>query len=295
MVKDPEGKSSLSCPVCGKPTPVPEGGVAHLQPGMWGKRPLPGKVDELPKDGGVEGSSESSGGTENRIYCLEHVEEVTELYCETCGVLVCYKCIVEGAKHHSHEYNTIKVAFERYKVEMAAAIAPMEKQLEKVKQALVKTDTSSADITSQQGTVESQIRDSMSEIRRILDVRKAELLDQLNEIADRKMKALEAQKREVASTHAQLSGALAFIRENNTDAEGGGRLVLRTNTPLDPESLMPTTEANITFEASSDVVEACQKFGEVSIAGTRRGRHADGRSARAKCGHQACTCVCLFI
>ena len=72
--------------------------------------------------------------------CFVHVDKERELYCETCGELICYKCVIKGGKHHSHDYDEIKNAYEKYKGEVRPSLEPIEVKLNAVEKALAQID-----------------------------------------------------------------------------------------------------------------------------------------------------------
>ena len=67
------------------------------------------------------------------------------------------KCALKGGKHHSHDYEELDKAFERYKVEITASLEPMEKQLTTINKALAQLDTRCGEISDQQAAVEADI------------------------------------------------------------------------------------------------------------------------------------------
>ena len=58
-------------------------------------------------------------------HCFVHKEKELELYCETCGELICYKCALKGGEHHSYDYEELDVAFQKYKEEIMSSLEPM--------------------------------------------------------------------------------------------------------------------------------------------------------------------------
>ena len=77
----------------------------------------------------LENVSVPEGETHNPVnktnYCFVHEDKELELYCETCGELICYKCAVISGKHHNHDHDEINVAFEKYKEEIKSSLEPI--------------------------------------------------------------------------------------------------------------------------------------------------------------------------
>ena len=100
-----------------------------------------------------EATSNASLRTSLR-HCFEHPEEELKLYCEPCGELVCYQCVIKGGKHKDHDYALLKEAFEKYKKENTSSLEPMEKQVDIAMKALSQLDTRCGEISDQRAATE---------------------------------------------------------------------------------------------------------------------------------------------
>lgn len=275
-----DGQQGIACPACRQTTPLPPTGVEGLQAAFHINR-------LLQKEGG-KASEESS-----TKFCPDHSREETKMYCETCGVLVCSQCVSIGGKHHRHDYDSMAKAFQKYKEEIGSSIVPMEKKLATVKKALEDLDASCSNTTEQEAAVEATISDAMEQIRMVLNAREAELLEQVEQVSDAKMRAISTQRDSLVNTQSQLVGALKYMRESNEIGGTRGnrpQLMMRTTTSLHPDDLKPSVEADIRFEASPDITAACENFGDVSMKLAEKGPRSglDGRKAKAIRDHKAC-------
>ena len=135
VVRDQQGQLILTCPICRHDTPVPANGVTGLQPAFQINHFLEimeehKKAAADPPASTAEGDLESLNSHDKaKVCCREHAGKEVELFCETCGEPVCLRCVIKGGKHHSHDYEELDKAFERYKVEVTASLEPMEKQV----------------------------------------------------------------------------------------------------------------------------------------------------------------------
>ena len=135
--RDQQGQLILTCPICRHDTPVPANGVAGLQPAFQINHFL--EIMEEHKKAAADPSSSAEKTERNsasltsrdkvKVCCREHAEREVELFCETCGELVCVKCVIKGGKHQSHDCEELDKSFERYKVDITASLKPMEKQV----------------------------------------------------------------------------------------------------------------------------------------------------------------------
>ena len=210
-------------------------------------------------------------------HCFIHKDKELELYCETCGELICWKCMAKGSKHHDHDYDELGDAIEKYRVEIVSWIEPMEKQVSIIEKALAKLDARCKEISDQRMTTEDNIHTTFRRLREVLNVRETELTDQLHQLTQEKLKGLAAQRDEIETTLAQVHSCLHFMRESIRPLDEDNVLIMKTNTisrvkeltaQFPPDTLEPSTEANIKFSVSVDTISACQNYGQVFAPGS---------------------------
>ena len=280
--RDQQGQLILTCPICRQDTPVPANGVRGLQPAFQINHFLEimkqHKESFTEPPAGVEQAEKGSASlishnTNVKVSCPEHNEKELELYCETCGEPVCVKCALKGGKHHSHDYEDLDKAFEKYKVQVTASLEPMKKQVTTVNKALAQLDARCAEISDQRAAVETDIHTTFKKLYRILETRQTELIRKLHEITQRKLKNLAAQRDQLETTLAQLNSCLGFMKESLTTGSQDEVLLVKTKvinkvntltTTFPTDTLRPSTEADVIFSALADVTTACQNYGQVS-------------------------------
>ena len=284
VVRDEQGDLSLTCPICRQATPVPANGVAGLQSAFQTNEFLRIREDlvkERDTSVSLEGSEVSAtpltSSTKKTIpNCFEHVDKERELYCETCEELICWKCVIRGGKHHSHDYDEIKNAYEKYKGEVRPSLEPMEGKLNTLKKALAQLDTRRGEVSDQREVIEDGIHDAIRGLHQLLDVRKTELICVLHQITQAKLKGLATKRDEMETIQAQLSSCLDFVRKSLETESYGDVLTMKRNivkqvkeltTPFQPDTLKPSAEADIKFFSSPDVTTACFNYGKVYSAG----------------------------
>ena len=279
-VRDQQGQLSLTCPTCRQVTPIPANGVTGLHSAFHINHLL--EIQDSFKNLQNQPSllEGAVGGTilENPLkppaqFCFKHSNEELKLYCETCGDLICYKCALKGGKHWSHEYKELNEAFEKYKEEVASAIEPMEKQVVIIKKALALIEQHCGEISDQRETIEKNIHVTFKRLREVLTARETELIGQLHQMTQRKLKGLAVQSDQIETTLAQLNSCLHFMRESIKVGNEGDMLMMRANTisqveelttPFRADTLKPNTEADMIFSALANLTTTCEKYGQVS-------------------------------
>jgi tripartite motif-containing protein 2/3/tripartite motif-containing protein 71 len=206
------------------------------------------------------------------FYCSLHKGKELEIYCETCEELICHNCTVTKHCRPEHKYSLVDDTFEQHKTEIVASLEPIEKQVGIVNKALEELDQQSAEVDDQRGTTKSEIARLFRQIYDVLEARKADLDSQVDQLANQKLKNLATQKDEVETVQTQLASCLSFVRESlRTGSQGEVMKMKKTvmkqikemTDNFKPDMLPPCEPANVRFVASPELIQICQKSGEV--------------------------------
>ena len=286
VVRDQQGHLVLTCPICRQVTPIPANGVTGLQPAFH----INHLLDILNEHKKEEGSAAErdlvyiAGKKKDNQFCSEHDGKALELFCETCGELICLHCALKKAKHHSHDYEVLDEAFEKYKEEITPSLEPMEKRLVTINKALAQCDSYCVEVSDQRAAVEAGIHNTISRLQKVvheaLEVRKTELIGHLHQMTQEKLKSLAVQRDLIETTQAQLGSCIDFIKESfKTTSSQGEVLRMKTSitqrakeltTILQPEDILePRLKDAIVFSSLGieDIPAQCRNYGQVSMPG----------------------------
>ena len=278
--RDQQGQLGLTCPICRQVTPIPDREVAGLQSAFHINRFLEIK-ESLQRPENPPATLEEAAPTDvnpvrKASHCFVHEDKVLELYCETCGELICVRCALKGGKHHDHSYEDLRQAFRKYKEEISSSLEPMEKQVTIMKKALGQLDARCGEISDQQTATAVNIHGAFRRLQEVLDVRETELIGQLDQVTQCKLKGLAVQRDQIETTLAQLCSCLHFMRESLRTGNEADVLKMKINTvrhvnelttPFQQDISEPSTDADIVFSASADMTSTCQNYGQVFAAG----------------------------
>ena len=276
--RDQQGQLVLPCPICRQVTPIPTNGVAGLQSAFLiiplleiveeHKKAAPG-----PPISAEDVEADCTSLPSKKIFCRRHIGKEMELFCETCEELICLECVVKSGKHFGHETELLKNTFQKYKKDITTSMEAIEAKLTIVNEALAQLDARCGEIFDQRAAVEVNIDNTFRQIHEALDARKTELISQLHQITQKKLKALAVQKDQIETTQAQLNSCLEFIRESLEKNNSHGEvLMMKTTivkqvneltTTFQPDLLKPNTEADIALSTVRDFTKECQNYGQV--------------------------------
>ena len=206
------------------------------------------------------------------MFCSKHTTKELDLYCETCEELVCRDCTIRI--HRDHQFDLVTDAFQKHKDVLVASLQPVERQLETVMKSLQELDTQCQQITNQREALVGNIHKTIQQLQETLEVRKTELIGQLDQIAQRKLKILTAQKDQIELVQAQLSSCVDFVKESLRTGSEGEILAMKKpvvkqveeiTAEFKAEVLVPQEQADIRFSAAGtpELTQTCQQFGQV--------------------------------
>ena len=208
------------------------------------------------------------------LYCSQHEGMKLDLYCETCGELICLHCTVNKHCRPEHKYDLVGDTFERHKAEITASLEPIEEQLGAISKALEQFDLQSQELDKLEVAMEASIGQEIQQLQQLLEMRKAELVGQMKQLIQLKRKNLVAQKDEMETVHTQMISCLSFVRESLRTGSQGEVMKMKKavvkqikglSDNFKPDILPPCELANVKFVPSPELIQACQQFGKVFL------------------------------
>ena len=205
------------------------------------------------------------------MFCSKHPTKELDLYCETCEELVCRDCTVRI--HRDHQYDLVTDTFQKHKEVLVTSLQPVERQLDTVTKLMQQLDTQCQQITDQREALVRNIHKTIQQIQEALEVRKTELISQLDQITHQKLKTLAAQRDQIELFGIQLSSCLDFVKESLRTGSEGEILAMKKpvvkqleeiTAEFRAEDLVPHERADIMFSANTpELTQTCQMFGKV--------------------------------
>ena len=209
------------------------------------------------------------------MYCSQHPGEKLKIYCETCGELICNDCTIR--LHQGHNYDLVTDTFQRHKGEIVSSLQPVKQHLATVNEAIQALDTRKKDIEDQRVAIEADIHKQINRLLQALEQRRTELVGQLDQLTQQKLKGLAAQRDQCELVQTQLSSCLDYV-EGSLKTSSEGEILAKKTTVLkqvqqitakfNPIMMAPEQEADMILvtDDTLGLQQACQGVAEV-VAG----------------------------
>ena len=205
------------------------------------------------------------------LHCSKHPAKELDLYCETCQEVICRNCILKV--HRDHRYDLATDAFPQQRNVLIASVEPAEQQLASVNKAVEGLGTLRGEITTQRQVLETQIRVNMRLIHEALEAREEDLISQLEQLTQKKLKNVATQQDGLELVATRLKSCCGFLQESLRT--GSQVEVLAMTKPFvqqvndvtsafNPKSLAPEEEPDLEFFSNqNEMTQACHQFGQV--------------------------------
>ena len=205
------------------------------------------------------------------LCCPLHQDKELELYCETCGELVCHNCTVK--KHKEHHYDLVSDTFERHSAEITTSLEPIEGHLNVVGNELEQLKFRTQELHEQCAANKAKVEQQIDHLVEILQARKGELISQLDKDFEMKLKNLAVQKDELETVYTKLSSCLSFVRDSLQTGSQGEIMKMKSTVLMQIKALtdnfkpvmLPRRESTDVIFTSATLTQACQQFGEVRL------------------------------
>ena len=221
------------------------------------------------------------------LYCPHHQSKELDLYCETCEELICLHCTVK--KHKDHQYDLVVDTFETHKAEMTAYVEPVENHISIAIKTLEELRVRLQELDDQRVDIKGDIQQQIQLCHELIEVRKVELFNQVDQHVEMNKKNVVAQRDKVETVVTQRESCLSFVKESLGTAHQGEVLRVKKTVMkqmkemtdnFKPDTLSPCEQTNVKFVVSSELEFACQQFGKMYLQETCRKKciNATGKS-----------------
>ena len=204
--------------------------------------------------------------------CREHEGESLKLFCESCDKVICRDCTI--IEHHGHKYMFVKDAY-------AKQVGPLSDLLEATKTKvtiLKKAVESVAEMNTRVGISAEKagkaVNDTFDNVIKEVEVRRKNLLSEINHVKNAKIKGLDTQKEELEMALGSVKSSVEFTERALKDGTQLDVLQMKkqmTSCHKDLNAtiwqLWPCADDTIHFKTTEDQLhEEILQFGCISDA-----------------------------
>ena len=205
------------------------------------------------------------------LFCSKHSEKEADLFCETCDELICRDCIVRV--HRDHQYDLVPESFAKQEKVIVDSLKPVGEQIAALERAVESVDTRCAAVVEQKTAVVAEIYTAMAALREVVEARETELVGQVEQMAQQKLKTLAAHRDGFELQLGQLRSCHDFVEESRRTCSQGEILGMKSplvkqindlTVSFKPEILALAEQADMRFSHSlPELAKTCQQFGKV--------------------------------
>ena len=152
--------------------------------------------------------------------CQKHEGELCKFYCFECEQFICHACAL--VDHAGHKFDFARSVADAFREEVLSSLVPLRDIHARVTAAIARVENSKQEITNQGENIVTAITQSFGELRAILNNHEHILLQQAQEIMERKVNALDSQHEDFQLALSILDSLVGFVErteENASDEE----------------------------------------------------------------------------
>ncbi len=143
--------------------------------------------------------------------CSVHKKKL-KIFCFDCNKLICRDCTVKDHRDHNIEFNN--VAADDKKKQLLEMLKPLREAEQSLSQAIKDVNTAESEIQTLQKVMTHKIETSFVELHKILDLRKQQLLGEVNRNTEDKIKNLNMQKKKLSINSAEVCYVINYTEQS---------------------------------------------------------------------------------
>ena len=124
--------------------------------------------------------------------CEKHVDKYLEIYCFDCELVICMTCYI--TVHNEHKCSDVNEIADEFRERMTGNINAGS---DKCRAMLTKIEIEKNDFTEQVAKAGMEISEKAEQLKRMIDVHKEELMNELSSMKQKRMKEIESVREEI--------------------------------------------------------------------------------------------------
>ncbi len=143
--------------------------------------------------------------------CSVHKKKL-KIFCFDCNKLICRDCTVKDHRDHNIEFNN--VAADNKKKQLLEMLKPLREADQSLSQSIKDVNKAVSEIQTQQKEMTHKFETSFVELHKILDLRKQQLLGEVNRNTEDKIKKLDTQNEKLSIASAEVCSVIDYTEQS---------------------------------------------------------------------------------
>ena len=127
--------------------------------------------------------------------CEKHVDKYLEIYCFDCKLVICMMCYINV--HIKHECSDVNEIADEFRERMTSDVDKVAAGIKKCKGMLSKIDKENHDFIEQVSNTGMKIGEKAEQLKRMIDVHREKLMNELSSVKQKRMKEIEGVRQEI--------------------------------------------------------------------------------------------------
>ena len=247
--------TTVSCPVCKKPSQLGKKGASSLPAAFHMNMLL--EIDDLLKKNSLQ-------------VCSSHGQRKKFLYCKRCHEDICFECYNESHIDHKSECDQIDVLVTEHKKEIEVLLQQLEKLKEDVEEAKPHFETAEKQMEEQEKLALERITEAYRQLENRLKESRKKLSEKAAATLQKKLKLNSLQRRYVDEQLEFIQQCQCLIKErvvygaNYKQVQVVKDRLVEWMTNTRSSMLQPAQDEKMAFNADPNALAACAHIGSIS-------------------------------
>jgi len=165
------------------------------------------KLVEIREKTGVETLYQSMSSS----YCDQHTDENIKLYCFNCKSAIRMMCYIE--LHNTHKCSDVNKVDDGFRNQMASDVDNVAAGVEKCREMLESVEKERKDFSEQVSQVGIEINEKVEQSKKMVDVYKEKLMNELSSMEQKRMKEIEGLREEIERQLLSMGSYKKYVDE----------------------------------------------------------------------------------
>jgi len=143
--------------------------------------------------------------------CDKHVDKYLEIYCFECKLVICMMCYINT--HSKHKCSDVNEIAGELQEQMASDVGKITGGVDQCREMLTKIETEKNDFAEQIAKMETEISERAEQLKRMIDIHREKLINELLAMKQERMKEIESVRDEIERQLLSMESYKKYVDE----------------------------------------------------------------------------------